>query len=147
MSPPHALNASPCLSPAQPCFKYSARRHGRWNLRMHFVATLRSLSRSRDSDHPLHISGMDGYAVPIVAVQVNSVRPVAESPTMVTSKKADPKSTDPKSKPRTQLNPGDGKPIEQYTHKGKDRVNNPPVGLVTPETDKDVGKKKYSYDP
>src|SRR5687767_12617293 len=39
------------------------------------------------------------------------------------------------------------KPLEQYTHKGKDRVNNPPVGLVTPETDKDAGKKMYSYDP
>jgi adenine-specific DNA-methyltransferase len=39
------------------------------------------------------------------------------------------------------------KKIEQYTHNGKDRVNNPPVGLVTPETDKDGGKQKYSYDP
>jgi len=25
----------------------------------------------------------------------------------------------------------DQKPIEQYDHKGKKRVNNPPVGLVT----------------
>lgn len=66
---------------------------------------------------------------------------------MVTSKKADPKSTKPKSTPKSQLNLGDGKPIEQYTHKGKDRVNNPPVGLVTPDTDKDMGKKTYSYDP
>jgi adenine-specific DNA-methyltransferase len=66
---------------------------------------------------------------------------------MVTSKKADPKSAKPKSKQKAQLNPGDGKPIEQYTHKGKDRVNNPPVGLVTPDTDKDMGKKTYSYDP
>ncbi len=41
----------------------------------------------------------------------------------------------------------DKKPIEQYEHKGKKRVNNPPVGLVTPETDKETGKKKYSYDP
>jgi adenine-specific DNA-methyltransferase len=39
------------------------------------------------------------------------------------------------------------KPIEQYTHGDKDRVNNPPVGLVTPETDKDAGKQIYSYDP
>lgn len=38
------------------------------------------------------------------------------------------------------------KPIEQYTHGDKDRVNNPPVGLVTPETDKDAGKQTYSYD-
>lgn len=39
------------------------------------------------------------------------------------------------------------KPIEQYDHKDKKRANNPPVGLVTPETDKDYGKKKYEYDP
>lgn len=39
------------------------------------------------------------------------------------------------------------KPIEQYEHKGKERVNNPHVGLVTPETDKDSGRKTYSYDP
>ncbi len=39
------------------------------------------------------------------------------------------------------------KPIEQYSHKDKQRANNPPVGLVTPDTDKDIGKKKYQYDP
>jgi len=39
------------------------------------------------------------------------------------------------------------RPIEQYDHKDKERVNNPPVGLVTPESDKDLGKKTYSYDP
>ncbi len=39
------------------------------------------------------------------------------------------------------------KPIEQYQHKDKDRSNNPPVGLVTPDTDKDLGKKTYQYDP
>jgi adenine-specific DNA-methyltransferase len=39
------------------------------------------------------------------------------------------------------------KPIEQYDHKGKTRVNNPPVGLVTPQTDRETGKKTYSYDP
>ena len=41
----------------------------------------------------------------------------------------------------------DKKPIEQYDHKGKERLNNPPVGLVTPETDKESGKKSYAYDP
>jgi len=40
-----------------------------------------------------------------------------------------------------------GKQIEQYDHKGKTRVNNPPVGLVTPDTDKDAAKKNYAYDP
>jgi len=39
------------------------------------------------------------------------------------------------------------KPIDQYDHKGKKRVNSSPVGLVTPETDKETGKKKYAYDP
>ncbi len=40
------------------------------------------------------------------------------------------------------------KDIEQYDHKDKQRLNNPPVGLVTPDTDKDTGQKKeYQYDP
>ena len=39
------------------------------------------------------------------------------------------------------------KPIEQYAHKGKQRTNNPPVGLVTPQTDTESGKKTYAYDP
>jgi len=40
------------------------------------------------------------------------------------------------------------RPIESYEHKDKQRVNNPPVGLVTPETDPDAGaKKEYAYDP
>jgi adenine-specific DNA-methyltransferase len=38
--------------------------------------------------------------------------------------------------------------IEQYDHKDKKRLNNPPVGLVTPDTDKDTDQKtKYQYDP
>jgi adenine-specific DNA-methyltransferase len=37
--------------------------------------------------------------------------------------------------------------IEQYRHDGKQRANNPPVGLVTPATDQDGGKKSYAYDP
>ena len=37
--------------------------------------------------------------------------------------------------------------IETYAHAGKERANNPPVGLVTPETDKDVGRKTYAHDP
>jgi len=41
------------------------------------------------------------------------------------------------------------RPIESYEHRDKRRVNNPPVGLVTPETDPDAGQKKktYAYDP
>jgi adenine-specific DNA-methyltransferase len=31
------------------------------------------------------------------------------------------------------------RPIEQYAHKGKKRVNNPPVGLVSPELDRKKG--------
>ena len=37
--------------------------------------------------------------------------------------------------------------IDQYDHKGQTRLNNPPVGLVTPETDKLNGKTRYDYDP
>jgi hypothetical protein len=39
------------------------------------------------------------------------------------------------------------KPIEQYEHKGKKRMNNPPVGLVDTKTDAPEGKKTYAYDP
>jgi adenine-specific DNA-methyltransferase len=40
------------------------------------------------------------------------------------------------------------RPIEQYDHKTKTRINNPPVGLVTPQTDPPVtSRKTYEYDP
>jgi len=40
------------------------------------------------------------------------------------------------------------RPIESYEHKGKHRVNNPPVGLVTPDTDPDAGQRQtYAFDP
>ena len=39
------------------------------------------------------------------------------------------------------------RPIGSYDHRNKERLNNPPVGLVTPETDRDAGRKTYSYDP
>lgn len=46
------------------------------------------------------------------------------------------------------------KPIEQYEHKDKERLNNHPVGLVTPETDLEIKTEKtnisvshYQYDP
>ncbi len=39
-------------------------------------------------------------------------------------------------------------PIEQYEHKDKERLNNPPVGLVDAHTDNGgLKKKKYEYDP
>ena len=37
--------------------------------------------------------------------------------------------------------------VEPYTHTGKERVNNPPVGLVTPDTDRDASTKTYAHDP
>jgi adenine-specific DNA-methyltransferase len=57
----------------------------------------------------------------------------------------------PKKKTRPALK-SKKRPIEQYEHKDKDRLNNPPVGLVNPDTDPDVRaatlpKKKYAYDP
>jgi len=39
------------------------------------------------------------------------------------------------------------KKIGSYDHKDKKRANNPPVGLVTPATDQDAGKRTYAYDP
>ena len=37
--------------------------------------------------------------------------------------------------------------IENYAHPDKERANNPPVGLVTPQTDKDAGRTTYAHDP
>ena len=36
--------------------------------------------------------------------------------------------------------------VENYAHEGKERVNNPPVGLVTPDTDPDAGAKTWAHD-
>ena len=49
---------------------------------------------------------------------------------------------------KTTDKPATGKrPIEQYDHKGQQRKNNPPVGLVTEATDRDAPRKQYAYDP
>jgi adenine-specific DNA-methyltransferase len=37
--------------------------------------------------------------------------------------------------------------VEQYIHDEQKRLNNPPVGLVTAETDHVNGKKTYHFDP
>ena len=42
---------------------------------------------------------------------------------------------------RTKTN-GNKRVIESYDHRDKQRVNNPPVGLVTPDTDPDAGARK-----
>ena len=39
------------------------------------------------------------------------------------------------------------RPIEQYDHKGQQRKNNPPVGLVTEATDRDAPKTRYAGHP
>jgi phosphatidate phosphatase APP1 len=44
--------------------------------------------------------------------------------------------------PRTQAK----RKIGHYTHPDKKRANNPPAGLVTPQTDREAGKKPYAYD-
>ncbi|MHC5739262.1 site-specific DNA-methyltransferase [Nostoc sp.] len=37
--------------------------------------------------------------------------------------------------------------IEQYNHENQQRVNNPPIGLVNPNTDPEESTKNYTYDP
>lgn len=37
------------------------------------------------------------------------------------------------------------RPIQPYEHSGKQRINNPPVGLVTPQTDPDLPTHKTYY--
>ena len=41
----------------------------------------------------------------------------------------------------------DGKAVEAYEHADKTRLNNPPVGLVTPDSDADRPARRYAYDP
>ena len=47
---------------------------------------------------------------------------------------------------RNETNPNK-RPVEQYDHKDKKRLNNPPVGLVDASTDAAEGRKTYAYDP
>ena len=50
--------------------------------------------------------------------------------------------------PRARRNRQSGqRAIEAYDHLGEERLNNPPVGLVSPDTDRDAGRKTYEYDP
>ena len=39
------------------------------------------------------------------------------------------------------------RPIESYAHTDKEGLNNPPIGLVKPDTDPDADPKTYQYDP
>jgi len=48
---------------------------------------------------------------------------------------------------KTRAPKGSKRPIEQYGHADKKRPNNPPVGLVTPETDQQEATRTYAYDP
>ena len=43
--------------------------------------------------------------------------------------------------------PAGGKAITAYEHAERERANNPPVGLVTPETDPESRPGEYSFDP
>ena len=63
-------------------------------------------------------------------------KPGRKTPTRPRATKAKPA---PREKPE--------RPIEHYEHAGKLRANNPHVGLVTAETDRDEGKRRYAYDP
>jgi adenine-specific DNA-methyltransferase len=72
---------------------------------------------------------------------------VSDSEKAAKNEKEKPVKDKPEKKVRMPKNDGNGKPIEQYTHEHEERLNNPPVGLVTPQTDKDGAKKKYEYDP
>jgi adenine-specific DNA-methyltransferase len=48
---------------------------------------------------------------------------------------------------KTRRTKSEKRPIEQYSHVGKKRVNNPPVGLVTPDTDQKETTRTYANDP
>ena len=66
-------------------------------------------------------------------------------PTMAMTHRNDGHDTE--AKPMTPASKRNKRKIESYSHAEARRVNNPPVGLVTPETDTQAGKKRYAYDP
>lgn len=51
--------------------------------------------------------------------------------------------------PQKKSNAKSKRQIESYEPRDKERINNPPIGLVSPETDPDAGQKKktYAYEP
>jgi adenine-specific DNA-methyltransferase len=51
------------------------------------------------------------------------------------------------SKPTKAKKPASQKAIEPYEHKGKERLNNPPVGLVNADSEPEEPRKTYAYDP
>ncbi|MBM3911303.1 MAG: site-specific DNA-methyltransferase, partial [Thaumarchaeota archaeon] len=52
-----------------------------------------------------------------------------------------------KSRPKIKKTVRGESKVKQYVHEKEKRVNNPPVGLVTPESDRDLPAKNYSFDP
>jgi adenine-specific DNA-methyltransferase len=70
-----------------------------------------------------------------------------EEPKPITADTRPPTVTKPPVQKSTPVKTEEKKKIEQYEHKDKTRCNNPPVGLVRPETDPDGEKKTYQYDP
>src|SRR5262245_10649949 len=57
-------------------------------------------------------------------------KPISISKTKTTKKKTPTKKT-----------------IEPYEHRGKERLNNPPVGLVNADSEPEEPRKTYTYDP
>lgn len=52
-----------------------------------------------------------------------------------------------KSKPKTRSASDKQKAIEPYEHRDKQRLNNPPVGLVNADSEPEEPRKTYAYDP
>jgi len=49
--------------------------------------------------------------------------------------------------PKRSTTPKTGKHIAPYEHRDKQRLNNPPVGLVNADSEPDEPRKTYAYDP
>jgi adenine-specific DNA-methyltransferase len=76
-----------------------------------------------------------------------AIQPEDPAPEPIQVDTRPPSATKPKISKSTPEKTPDKKKIEQYEHKDKTRCNNPPVGLVRPETDPEGEKKAYQYDP
>ena len=67
------------------------------------------------------------------------------APSKAAPSKADPKKPAPR-KAEGRRKAG-GKGIAAYEHRERERANNPPIGLVTPDTDPEDPPGKYEFDP
>src|SRR5579859_2332918 len=98
------------------------------------------------SSYPRALPG--NYLIERVKSPANNLPPLPRGNFVARPKNGHKTSAKNSPESNSSKHPSSKRPIEQYDHKSKTRINNPPVGLVTPQTDPPVtSRKTYAYDP